>query len=134
MDLGSFQFQITVQMVNVDHWLSMLYFVDKDVDAFHAIYHLPFFCYSLMTIIHPEFPLLRILYHKSNHSCLLPKKKKINKMKIFWVWLGLENQMYVLLFFEMLCTLPTGRTVNVVVFLRMLPTFSLASPEPKKHC
>ena len=106
MDLGSFQFQFTVQMVNVDHWLSMLYFVDKDVDAFHATTYLPIFCYSLMTIIHPEFPLLRILYHKSNHSCLLPKKKKINKMKIFWVWLGLENQICVLLT-KMFCTLPT---------------------------
>jgi len=40
MDLGSLQFQITVQMVNVDYWLSMLYFVDKDVDAFHATTYL----------------------------------------------------------------------------------------------
>jgi len=40
MDLGSFQFQFTVQMVNVDHWLSMLYFVDKDVDTFHAATYL----------------------------------------------------------------------------------------------
>jgi len=44
MDLGSFQF--TVQMVNVDHWLSMLYFVDKDVDAFHATTYFLLFSYD----------------------------------------------------------------------------------------